>query len=239
MKYSLVGLGKMSTAVDEAATRLGHQRVGGVSRLANEPAIADQIGVPDVVFEFTAPGAGPRHVQQLVDAGLKVVCGTTGWEVSEDLATQLRASSAAALVHAANFSIGMTLFRRGVRALTREASTRHGYLPTLEEVHHLQKLDRPSGTALRLADDIVANDPALAGWRFSDDRVDDTKLSIHVERIGATPGTHRVRFSSPDDTITMEHCAHGRSGFARGAVAAGEYLLGRTGLHDFEQVLEA
>lgn len=239
MKFSLVGLGKMSNAVKSVALEMGHQYVDGVSRLDPTRSVVDQIGRPDVVFEFSGPDAAAEHLRQLIATGSRVVCGTTGWKPSEVLLKSVGQSQSAALLIAANFSIGMALFRHALREITRKAVVTGLYRPSLEEVHHVHKRDRPSGSALRLAGDVLDAFSDLGGWRLEGSAPDDDKLEIRVERQGEIPGTHRLRLDSADDCILLEHRAHGREGFARGAVLAGVWLCGRVGLFEFEAVLTA
>lgn len=231
MNYALVGFGRMGRAVDAAAADRGHRRVLIVDRSARGRKIARSIdrarwrGI-DVAFEFTeAPGAADR-VAALLRAGVAVVCGTTGWEVDDPGVRRAARASKAGAVIAPNFSVAVTLFTSLVGSAAAAFSRAGEFDPYVLEVHHRAKLDAPSGTARRLARGISE---AAAG------RAAET-VPVASVRAGHEAGRHTVGFDGPYDIVTLTHQARGRSGFAGGAVLAAEWIAGRRGVHEFDEV---
>lgn len=224
MKYALIGYGKMGRAIEAAAAPLGHTLSIVVDRAARGPRVVRTIGAASwrgvtVAFEFTEPTAAQEHVVQLLQRGVAVVCGTTGWDASDAAVRRALRTSAAGAVIAPNFSVGMNLFYAVVADAARRYLAVSDYDPWIAEWHHRAKLDSPSGTARRLA--------AIVG-----------DVPVAAVRAGHQPGRHLVGFDGPHDAVTFEHVARGREGFAEGAVLAAEWLRGRRGLHGFEEVLE-
>lgn len=228
MRYALIGYGKMGRAIEEAATARGHaclvvvDRRGRGDRIVRSMDRADWRGV-DVAFEFTRPDAAKDNVIALLKRGIAVVCGTTGWDASAPGLARATAASGRGCVIAPNFSVGMNLFYAAVERAAKAYLAVAGYDPWIAEWHHKQKADAPSGTAKRLAA-IVAD----AGGRA---------VPVAAVRAGREPGKHLVGFDGEDDAVTLEHAARGRSGFARGAVHAAEWIRGRGGVHGFDEVL--
>ena len=244
MRYALVGTGRMGAAVEIEAGRRGHRKVGefdpgcvGSSSAAIDPST---LGRPEVAFEFTEPSAAEENLVTLLQAGISVVCGTTGWTPTSKLEAALSGSEAGAII-APNFSIGMFLFSR----LTREAGRLLGsaglHRPWIFESHHTGKKDAPSGTARQLADLILEVDPRMRDVLEGnpDERLPDDALQVVSLRTGSEPGTHTVGFDGEYDRITLSHRARSRAGFAIGAVIAAEWLVGKRGLHRFEDVVDA
>jgi len=244
MIYALVGTGRMGAAVEIEAGRRGHRKVGefdpgrgGSSSATIDPST---LGRPEVAFEFTEPSAAEENLVTLLQAGIPVVCGTTGWNPTPKLEAALSGSEAGAII-APNFSIGMLLFSR----LTREAGRLLGsaglHRPWIFESHHTGKKDAPSGTARHLADLILEVDPRMRDVVVGnpDERLPEDALQVVSLRSGSEPGTHTVGFDGEYDRITLSHRARSRAGFAIGAVIAAEWLVGKKGLHRFEDVVDA
>lgn len=168
-----------------------------------------------------------------------MVCGTTGWTSRLDWFRQLCDEGKGTLLWASNFSIGVNIFRAMSRYLTRMMDAFPQYRPRLEEVHHVHKLDHPSGTAVTLAEDIVAGCGRLSAWAEPEEGRDlaDDILEVDHERRGEVPGIHTIIWESPVDEITVTHSAHSREGFALGAVMAAEWLAGRKGFHTIGEML--
>jgi 4-hydroxy-tetrahydrodipicolinate reductase len=234
----------MGAAIEIEADRRGHEKVGEFDPACDgaAPGTLDTsaLGQPEVAFEFTEPAAAEENLVMLLRAGIPVVCGTTGWNPTPKLDAALSGSDAAAII-APNFSIGMLLFSR----LTREAGRLLGsaglHRPWVFESHHTGKKDAPSGTARSLAESILEVDPRM---RFVQEGNPDGRLAedaLHVVslRSGSEPGTHTVGFDGEYDQITLSHRARSRAGFAVGAVIAAEWLAGKSGLHRFEDVVDA
>lgn len=225
MRIGIVGSGRMGgeiAALAEArghfvAWTLGSQDNGGGGGLTPE-----RLSAADVIFEFTAPAAAVENLLRLAQAGARAVCGTTGWVRELPRVTEAFLGGPGALVHAANFSVGVRhFFDLATRAARLYPPA--GYAAYLVEEHHEQKRDAPSGTAKTIASLVE-----LASGR---------PLSIVSVRAGTIPGTHRLVFESPDDEIEIIHRARSRAGFARGAVWAGERIAGRTGVFEFGDLL--
>ena len=239
MKITLIGYGRMGHAIEQVAHSRGHEIVGRIDK-------DDQASIPsetDVVIDFSTPDSAYNNIRRAIESGFPVVSGTTGWtDRMEEIREQVREREGA-FFYSSNFSIGVFLFRH----LVREAAKLINNLPQysdvqMEEVHHVHKLDYPSGTALTVAGDIISEMD-----RYRDTRaylgnaekptLAEDQLLIHSLREGEVPGIHRVAFSSPQDVIRLEHEAFGREGFAMGAVMAAEFLQGKKGWYGMEDML--
>ncbi len=241
MNYALVGNGRMGQAVDAQAALRGHARVAIVGPTDGAAGLGrERLGGARVAFEFTRAEAAEANIRALLDAGVSVVSGTTGWQVPGDLA-QAAQEAGVACVIAPNFSLGVNLFLRVVEQAARAFGALGLHDPFIEEAHHRGKLDAPSGTARRLAEIVLASDPRLEQVLDGQPRgrVPPHTLQVVSTRAGAEPGTHRVGFDGAHDLVTLEHRARGREGFALGAVLAGEWLEGRRGVYGFGDVMEA
>ena len=228
MNYALVGYGKMGRAIDEVARSRGHRRAAivdpGAPGAARTIDAAAWRGVA-VAFEFTEPKAARRNVIDLLGRGVRVVCGTTGWDAADAaVARALRAGRSGAVI-APNFSIGMSLFYAAVEGAARRFLALEDYDAWIAEWHHRAKKDAPSGTARRLA--------ALVG-EASPRRPD---VPVAAVRAGREPGRHVVGFDGPHDVVTLTHAVRSREGFALGAVRAAEWLVRKRGLHGFDEVV--
>lgn len=225
MRIGIVGPGRMGGEIASLAEARGHfvawtlgsQDNGGGGGLTPE-----RLSAADVIFEFTTPAAAVENLLRLAQAGARAVCGTTGWARELPRVTEAFLGGPGALVHAANFSVGVRhFFDLATRAARLYPPA--GYAAYLVEEHHEQKRDAPSGTAKT-----VASLVELASGR---------PLPIASVRAGTIPGTHRLVFESPDDEVEIIHRARSRGGFARGAVWAGERIAGRTGVFEFGELL--
>ena len=226
MRCGIVGAGKMGREIEAVAARLGHEIVWRLSSKENEGAAAltrERLEEVDVVFEFTNPGAVTQNLLALAEAGASVVCGTTGWAQDLPRVTEAFAAGGGALVHAANFSVGVRHFFDLATRATRLFPPA-GYAAYLVEEHHAGKKDAPSGTAGTVAG-IFEMETGRA-------------LPVTSVRAGTIPGTHRLVFESPEDEVEIIHRARSRMAFARGAVWAGERILGRTGVWEFGELLK-
>jgi len=244
MNFALVGFGKMGRAIDGLATGRGHRRVAIIDPVAREAAAPSVAGTgvlegADVVFEFTEPGSAEANVAEALQAGVAVVCGSTGWTLSSRVERLLEQGPAGAVI-APNFSVGMNLFYRLIREASRLYGTPGLHQPYLIEKHHRAKRDAPSGTAIRLAEIVVENDRRIERIHEGNpvEPLPDGTLQVVSVRAGGATGTHTVGYEGQFDCVTLTHAARSREGFALGAVLAAEYVVGRSGLHDFDAVLE-
>lgn len=232
LRIGLLGYGKMGKAIDALAAQKGAEVVWRAGREGLTAGLRDQA---DVVIEFSRPDAAWNNIRACLESGLPVVSGTTGWLEHLPEAEQLCLDLSGAMIWASNFSIGVNLFFAVNKHLARLMANRSEYKPALTEVHHIHKLDVPSGTAITLAEQITAEHPDWGGWSARDPGAGE--VPITAIREGDVPGTHRICWRSQQDTILVEHVAHGRDGFAAGALLAAHWLKGRTGVYTMSDVL--
>jgi 4-hydroxy-tetrahydrodipicolinate reductase len=236
MNIALIGYGKMGHAIERIAQQRGHSVVLKIRSSNPEDFTPEKLKTADVAIEFTRPEAAPDNVLRCLDAGLAVVSGTTGWNIALPQAKAHAEAGNGALLQASNFSIGVNIFFEINRRLAQLMSKQHGYTVSIEEVHHLQKKDKPSGTAITLAEQILAEDAQLQGWALSDE-AGEGMLPIAALREEGVPGTHKISWASEVDTVDIIHTAHSREGFALGAVLAAEFLAGKQGVFSMKDVL--
>ena len=243
MKLGLLGLGRMGQAVELAALEPGHEVVVRYDPGLVEPEV--ELGPllakerPEVLIDFTTAEAVPESVREAVAAGIPIVVGTTGWIESLPEVREMVTDGGGALLHAANFSVGVALFTRLVEEAAGLLSRFPEYDPYLLEHHHRGKSDVPSGTAVGLSETMLASltrkGRVLA--EPPDGEIDPEALHVVSLRAGHAFGTHEVGFDGEADRIVLRHEARGRQGFAKGAILAAEWLLGRTGVFTFDDFL--
>jgi 4-hydroxy-tetrahydrodipicolinate reductase len=227
MKIAIIGSGKMGKAVAALAKSRGHSIhtvINRVENAAGRALTAERLKGADVAIEFTRPDAVVQNLERLIELGVPTVTGTTGWSEALPRITGLVELRKGALLHAANFSVGMHLFLRAARELARCFRGRPEFAVSIVEQHHAAKVDAPSGTALLLQRQLWSDEPSR-------------RFPITSVRAGTTPGTHTLTYEGPHETVTMSHVAKSREVFAAGALAAAEWLPGRTGVFTFEEML--
>lgn len=237
MQIGLFGHGKMGKAIEQIAAA---RQIGIAWRITREnraDVTPELLRQADVAIEFTRPEAAYENVMACLQAGVPVVCGTTGWleQLAEAEAWCLQ--NRRALLWASNFSVGVNLLFALNRYLARLMNTRPEYQPAITEIHHVHKLDTPSGTALTLTKDILAQLDRKSGWTLQPTPPGMENIPVRAIREDEVPGTHTVQWTSRADEITLEHRAHSREGFASGAVLAAQWLAGKTGVFRMEDVL--
>jgi 4-hydroxy-tetrahydrodipicolinate reductase len=230
MKIGLFGYGKMGKMIDRLAAGKGHQVVARIDR-PTEGIPFDQM---DVAIDFSQPEAAVENISQCFKHGVPVVSGTTGWLADFDRVTELCRAEGGAFLYASNFSLGVNLFFELNRYLAGLMSGVPGYSVHMTEIHHSGKKDAPSGTAISLAEGIIANS-GYQSWTL--DREEAGSIPVVSERTGEVPGTHRIAYESEVDRIEIEHRAHSREGFAQGALLAAEWLVGKQGVFEMKDVL--
>ena len=230
MNIGLFGYGKMGRMIEQVAGQRGHRITARIDR-AEDPAPFDAM---EVAIDFSSPEAAFDNIARCLQAGVPVVSGTTGWLSRYAEARALCEQTGGALLYASNFSLGVNLFFEVNAYLARLMEKAPGYAVELEEIHHTQKLDAPSGTAISLAEDIIANS-SYGAWRM--ESAGKGEIPVHSKRLGDTPGTHRVSYQSEVDRIDLVHTAHSRQGFAVGAIVAAEWLAGKKGVFSMRDVL--
>lgn len=236
MNIILVGYGKMGKAIEEIAVKKGHTISLKVDIHNADELNTTSASKADVAIEFTGPHSAFDNVMKCLELDLPVVCGSTGWLDRYEEAKQYCEKRNGTLVYASNYSIGVNLFFEVNKYLAKLMSKHPDYNVFMEEIHHTQKKDAPSGTAITLAEQILASLPQKKSW-INEYSSDPTLLSILSERIDPAPGTHKVKYSSVIDDIEIIHTAHNRQGFAGGAVLAAEFASKNKGIWSMKDVL--
>jgi 4-hydroxy-tetrahydrodipicolinate reductase len=249
MRFALYGYGKMGKAIESEAVARGHELALRVTA-ANAGTPPHQV---DVAIEFSKPDQALANMRLCLEMGVPVVVGTTGWYDKLPEVRRLVDEYQGALLWASNFSIGVNLFFRVNRQLAALMDKQPDYAAHIDEVHHVHKLDAPSGTAITLANDIDLRSSRYSGWELAtghghrepalpigrqNEAVLPAPLAISSERIGEIPGKHSVTWASANDRITITHEAFNRKGFALGAVIAAEWLQNRKGMFTMDDLLE-
>jgi 4-hydroxy-tetrahydrodipicolinate reductase len=236
MKIALIGYGKMGHEIEEIARSKGHEIVLKVSIENVEDNTIDNIRKADVAIEFTGPHSAFDNIIRCLDAGVPVVSGSTGWLDRLETVRQRCHQKQGSFLYASNFSVGVNIFFEVNRRLAALMAPHPDYEIRITEIHHTEKKDAPSGTAISLADQILEKIPRKKGWvNHISNNLDE--LEILSERTDPAPGTHRIEYYSPIDTIEITHTAHNRRGFAIGAVLAAEFLRGKKGIYQMSDVL--
>ncbi|MGQ9621133.1 MAG: 4-hydroxy-tetrahydrodipicolinate reductase, partial [Bacteroidales bacterium] len=236
MNIALIGYGRMGHEIEEMALKLGHQVVIKIDIGNQDDFTAEKLANADVVIEFTSPEAAFRNIVKCFEMTKPVVSGTTGWLKHYDEAVKICRKHGTSFIHSSNFSVGVNIFFRINSELARMMAGLRDYVPYIEEIHHIKKLDAPSGTAITLADGIKAQHPVYEGWCWADNPRDNA-IPIKSVREGSVPGTHIVHWDSEIDTLSIKHEAKGRKGFAFGAIIAAEYIKSRKGIFTMNDVL--
>lgn len=236
MKIALIGYGKMGKAIEQIAISKGHEIVLKIDISNGNDFNKENVSKADVAIEFTGPHSAFENVMKCLEFGIPVVCGSTGWLDKWNEAKKLCEDKNGTLVYASNYSIGVNLFFELNIYLAKLMSNHQEYDVMLKEIHHTQKKDAPSGTAITLAQQVLQYITSKKSWvnRPSDN---NQELSIISERVDPAPGTHKIKYHSPVDDIEIIHTAHNRDGFAGGAVLAAEFVVGKKGILSMKEVL--
>ncbi len=243
LQIALIGYGRMGKIIHTLAENRGH-KISLIIDNPNDPSW-DHFDWKciDVAIEFTTPSQVSNNVRKLLQHGIPVVSGTTGWTTQlTDIKEEIEISKQGALLWASNFSIGVNLFFKMSGEISRIMSHINSYSPSITEIHHIHKLDAPSGTAITLAEEVIKHSPKqLKSWYLKEGTTIKTDGALPIESIreGEVPGTHILSFQSERDNIEFKHEAHGRDGFAEGAIIAAEFLFGRCGYYTMTDLMEA
>lgn len=230
MKIALLGYGKMGKTIEQMALSRGHEIVIKATRDSQY-----DITEADVAIEFSVPTAAVNNIANCINNTIPVVSGTTGWLAHYDaLATRCKEKNSAFL-YASNFSLGVNIFFELNKQLAKMMSRFEEYQVSIEEIHHTQKLDKPSGTAISLAQGIIKAHGNYTDWKL--DETVEKKVPIYALRRPEVPGTHTISYTSSVDSITISHKAHNREGFALGAVLAAEWIADKKGVFSMKDVL--
>lgn len=230
MNIALFGYGKMGKMIEQVAQQRGHAIVAKVDVDTKNIDFSSM----DVAIDFSMPNAAFGNISSCIENDIPIISGTTGWLQDYDKAVTLCKEKNGAFIYASNFSLGVNVFFELNSYLATMMKNLEQYRVSMEEIHHTQKLDAPSGTAITLAEGIIQHSNYDA-WNLNQES--EKEITIASKRIGNTPGTHTVAYESHVDGIEIKHTAHNREGFAQGAVIAAEWLVGKTGIFSMKDVL--
>jgi len=236
MNIALIGYGKMGKIIEEIALQRGHIVVLKIDVNNQEDFTKENIAKADVAIEFTGPHSAYENVKKAISFGVPLVCGSTGWLENLEEIKKICADKKGSFLYASNFSIGVNIFFEINKRLAALMAPHKDYEVSITEIHHTQKRDSPSGTAITIAEGVMENIPGKKRWvNHISDNTDE--LEILSERVDPAPGTHKVKYSSAIDDIEIIHTAHSRMGFAAGAVLAAEYIHDKKGVFSMKEVL--
>ena len=231
MKIALFGYGKMGKTIEQIALQKGHTIVLKTSGKSSLEKIIEA----NVAIDFSTPKAAASNIKFCLEHQIPIVCGTTGWLDNYDEIINFCNKCNGAFIYASNFSIGVNIFFKMNEYLANLMKPWKEYQVSLEEIHHTEKLDTPSGTAITLAEDIIKNSDKKS-WNLK--KVEKNNIKITAKRQTNVKGTHTINYQSEIDTISIQHEAHSREGFALGALIAAEWLLGKKGIFSMKDVLK-
>jgi len=238
MKIAIIGYGKMGKMIESIAVDRGH-KIGSKIDIDNQDLMAaENLKKHDVVIEFTRPETAADNISRCLDAGIPVVSGTTGWKDKLGELVNRCKKENTAFLYASNFSLGVNLLFHLNRQMASIMNRYQEYDVRLSEIHHIQKLDAPSGTAITLADDILENISRKKGWTMEEPPIPGSeKIWIDCIRAGNVAGVHEISYESGSDLLSIRHAAKDRRGFALGAVLAAEFISDKTGFFTMKEVL--
>ena len=231
MKIALLGYGKMGKIVEKLAVKKGHTIVSRINQYSSK----EEILKADIAIEFSTPQAAVSNIKFCLENDIPIVSGTTGWLVHYDKMIKLCENRNGSFIYASNFSIGVNLFFYINEYVSNLIEPWKDYQVSIEEVHHNQKLDIPSGTAVTLAEGIIRNSDKK-NWELNGTEAEN--INITAKRINDIKGTHIINYDSNIDTISIKHEAHSRDGFALGAILAAEWLADKKGIFTMKDVLQ-
>jgi 4-hydroxy-tetrahydrodipicolinate reductase len=236
MKIALIGYGKMGKAIEEIATERKHEIVLRIDADNVEQFTPENLSAADVAIEFTSPHSAEANISKCLRAGIPVISGSTGWTDNLPAVEKLCKTVEGSFLYASNYSIGVNIFFEVNKKLADMMSRQNEYDVMLEEIHHTEKKDAPSGTAITLAEQVLEKIRRKTRWvnHISDN---PEELEIISERIDPAPGTHKIKYTSSIDDIEIIHTAHNRKGFALGAVLAAEFIKDKKGIFTMKEVL--
>jgi len=230
MKIALLGYGKMGQTIEKIALERGHEIVLRKDEFNTYYGLSNA----DVAIDFSIPAVAVSNISSCFHENVPVISGTTGWLEHYDEMVSLCKEKNGAFISSSNFSLGVNLFFELNEYLAKMMSKFDTYKVQMEEIHHTQKLDTPSGTAISLAKGVIENS-LYTNWTLEEPKTNE--IHIEAKRIGTVPGTHTVTYNSPIDAIEIKHTAHNREGFALGAVIAAEWIVGKKGIFTMKDVL--
>lgn len=235
MRAVIIGYGKMGREIEKILIQRGHEVALIIDQDNTADLNAENLKTIDVAIEFTTPATAYDNIRRCLECGTAVVSGTTGWTSRLAELQELCREKGGAMFYASNYSIGVNLMFRLNRELARMMNAFNGYEVTIAETHHTEKKDSPSGTAVTLAEDIIARIDRKQGW-VNEPTTDKSLIGIESFRVGMTPGDHSVTYTSEDDMLEIRHSIKNRRTLAQGAVIAAEFLCGKQGVFTMEDL---
>ena len=237
MKIALIGYGKMGKAIEAIALEQHHEVVLKIDVDNAADFTAEKMALADVAIEFTGPHSAVENILKCLSFGIPVVSGSTGWLDQWEKVANYCTEHNGTLIYSSNYSIGVNLFFEVNKYLARLMEQYPSYDVLLKEIHHTQKKDAPSGTAISLAEQVLQGLSRKTNWTNDAVTPNSNLLAIESERIDPAPGTHHVKYTSAIDDIEIIHTAHNRTGFAGGAVTAAQFAIGKKGIYTMKEVL--
>ncbi|MEG2340634.1 MAG: 4-hydroxy-tetrahydrodipicolinate reductase [Odoribacter sp.] len=238
MRIALIGYGRMGKMIERMALERGHQIVLTVDEQNRAVCTNEQLQQAEVAIEFSTPQVAVENYKWCFENAVPVVSGTTGWLERWDEVVDCCKEQEGGFFYASNFSIGVNIFFHLNRYLAKIMNGFDDYKIFIEETHHIHKLDAPSGTAIKIAEEILGNHSGYESWQLSKEgQVSDRVLPVVAKRIGEVPGIHAVAYKSAVDEIEIRHSALSREGFAQGAVLAAEFMKDKKGVFGMEDML--
>jgi 4-hydroxy-tetrahydrodipicolinate reductase len=237
MKIALIGYGKMGKAIEAITIEKGNEIVLKISSGNKEELTVENLRRANVAIEFTNPHSAVENIKKCIEAGVPVISGSTGWLHHFDEIKKYCKEKKGGLLYSSNFSIGVNIYFSLNKYLASLMSLNNDYVPSIEEIHHTQKKDAPSGTAITLAEDLMKKITAKTGW-VNETSNDPSLLSIISKREDDVPGTHVVKYESANDVIEIIHTSKNRKGFAQGVLLAAKFMMGKKGIFSMRDVLD-
>jgi len=236
MKIALLGYGKMGKEIEKICLQKRYDIIAKIDNEDDWQAYSKELSLADVAIEFSTPHTVVSNIQRCFDIDLPIVVGTTSWyDSKEQIMAECRQRNQA-MIFGSNFSIGVNLFFHLNESFAEIMNNYPEYKITMEEIHHTQKLDAPSGTAISLADILIKKIDRLTSWQNNESSKDEV-LGISSKRIDPVPGTHSILYHSDIDEIELKHTAKSRAGFAKGAIFAAEWIYDKKGFYEFKDIL--
>jgi 4-hydroxy-tetrahydrodipicolinate reductase len=236
MKIALLGYGRMGKEIEKTAIERNHQVMLVIDALNPQDFTVEKLRMVDVAIDFSTPGSAFQNILRCFEAHIPVVCGTTGWLDKFDEVKSRCEKQNQTFFYASNFSMGVNIFFAVNRFLARIMDTTSGYEVGIKEIHHIHKLDAPSGTAISLANDLISCVTGKKKWELNQ-ASDKSAVSIIAERRDEVPGTHIITWDSAVDKIEIMHEARSRKGFALGAVLAAEFIRDKKGVYNMQDLI--
>jgi 4-hydroxy-tetrahydrodipicolinate reductase len=236
MRIALIGYGKMGKAIERIAVAKGHEIILKIDLDNGFEMTTENLNKAEVAIEFTGPASAAANLMTCAQAGIRTISGSTGWLEQFETIKNAFVKSDSAFLYASNFSIGVNIFFELNKKLASLMAPHREYAVEMLEIHHTQKKDAPSGTAITMAEQVMKEIPTLKSW-VNRPAQNPGELAILSQRLDPAPGTHEVRYFSTIDDIEIIHTAHNREGFASGAVLAAEYIRDKKGIFSMKDVL--